>query len=98
MLPAPPTWRQASTLRPPYATSSALAPADMISIHWRGMTRFQGRTSDSASRLPATFAAAAARATSTGTAPPSRAKCSTYPPTVLTRPCPPTAQYRLTSA
>src|SRR5262249_4025288 len=50
------------------------------------------------SRPPATFATVAARATSTGTAPPRRANCSTYPPTVLTRPCPPTAQYRLTSA
>src|SRR5436305_714863 len=34
----------------------------------------------------------------TGTTPPRPANCSIDPPTVLTRPCPPTAQYRLTSA
>src|SRR5262252_6256345 len=87
-----------NTFKPPYTTSSALAPAEPVSSHRRGTTRPHGRTSASASRPPATFATVAARATSTGTAPPRRANCSTYPPTVLIRPCPPTAQYRLTSA
>src|SRR6185312_5472312 len=58
----------------------------------------KGRTSASASRPPATFPPAAARAPSTGRAPPWRATGPQSPPTVLTRPCPPTAQYRLTSA
>src|SRR5215470_7002477 len=88
----------ARTLRPPYPTSSTLAAVEPANSHRRGITRPQGRTRASASRLPAASAAAAASAASTRTAPPLRANCATYPPTVLTRPCPPTAQYRLTSA
>jgi hypothetical protein len=71
-----------STYTPPYTTSSRLAPAELISSHRRGTTRPHGRTSASASRPPTTFAGAAARATSTGTAPPRRANCCTYPPIV----------------
>src|SRR5258706_7093349 len=92
------TRAQSSTYNPPYTTSSTLAPAEPISSHPRGTTRPEGRTSASASRPPTTFANVAARATSTGSAPPRRANCSTYPPIVLTRACPPSAQYRLISA
>ena len=41
-----------STFKPPYATSSTLAPAEPTSSHPRGTTRPQGRTSASASRPP----------------------------------------------
>src|SRR6266487_1498773 len=88
----------AVTLRPPYTTSSTLVPAETINSQPRGITRPHGRTSTSASRPPATFATATATATSTATTPPPWANCSAYPPTVLIRPRPPSAQYRLTSA
>src|SRR5258707_8264982 len=98
----PRTRAPAVTLRPPYTTSSTLVPAETINSQPRGITRPHGRASASATRPPATFATATAtataRATSTATTPPPWANCCTYPPTVLIRPCPPSAQYRLTSA
>jgi hypothetical protein len=51
-----------------------------------------------ASRPPTAFATAAARASSTGVAPFWWASCAAYPPTVLIRPCPPSAQETPTSA
>src|SRR5262245_39486319 len=96
--PQPPVARRVRGFRIRRSTSSTLAPAEPQQQPAARNYPPQGRTSASASRPPAAFAPAAARATSTGTAPPRRANCSTYPPTVLTRPCPPTAQYGLTGA
>src|SRR5262249_62277965 len=47
---------------------------------------------------PPPYTIAPARPPNPEPAPPRRANCSTYPPTVLIRPCPPTTQYKLTSA